>query len=77
MKPMSLICLLRVSKSQQQENTFKDSVIETIHELIFENAANDSYKVYFPDAYIPCVIQVRLYFKITLKLVSKFKNGRF
>lgn len=58
MKPMSLICLLRVSKSQQQENTFKDSILETIYELILENAANESHKVYFPDSYIPCVIEV-------------------
>lgn len=64
MKPMSLICLLRVSKSQQQENTFKDSILETIYELILENAANESHKVYFPDSYIPCVIEVKLLFKL-------------
>ncbi|XP_043465157.1 nucleolar complex protein 2 homolog [Leptopilina heterotoma] len=63
MKPMSLICLLRVSKSQQQENTFKDSILETIYELILENAANESHKVYFPDSYIPCVIELKAFLK--------------
>lgn len=63
LKPMSLDCLLRVSKSQQQENAFKDSIIENIYELILENAANESHKVYFPDSYIPCIMQLKAFLK--------------
>ncbi|XP_033226481.1 nucleolar complex protein 2 homolog [Belonocnema kinseyi] len=63
MKPKSLLCLLKISKSEQQENTFKDSIIENIYELILENAANESYKIYFPDAYIPCIIQLKSFLK--------------
>jgi len=58
MKPIPLICILRMSKSQLVENGFKDSIIETVYRFILENAANDSYKIYFPDVYIPCIIQV-------------------
>lgn len=48
-----------MSKSQLMENGFKDSVIETIYQLILQYTANESYKVYFPDMCIPCIIQVR------------------
>lgn len=58
MKPVPLTCILRMSKSQLAENGFKDSVIETVYQLILENAANDSHMIYFPDVYIPCIIQV-------------------
>lgn len=59
MKPIPLICVLRMSKSQLKENGFKDSIIETIYQLILQYAANESHKIYFPDMYIPCIIQVR------------------
>ncbi|XP_070160038.1 nucleolar complex protein 2 [Polyergus mexicanus] len=63
MKPMSLICILRVSKSQLIENGFKDSIIETIYQLILQYAASESYKLYFPDMCIPCVIQLKAFLK--------------
>ncbi|XP_018397154.1 PREDICTED: nucleolar complex protein 2 homolog [Cyphomyrmex costatus] len=63
MKPIPLICILRMSKSQLVENGFKDSIIETVYRFILENAANDSYKIYFPDLYIPCIIQLKAFLK--------------
>lgn len=63
MKPVPFICILRVSKSQLQENGFKDNVLETIYKLALENAAKDSHKVYFPDLYIPLIIQVKAFLK--------------
>lgn len=48
-----------MSKSQLVENGFKDGIIETIYQLILENAANESHMIYFPDVYIPCIIQVK------------------
>lgn len=59
MKPIPLICILRMSKSQLKENGFKDSIIETIYQLILQYAASESHKLYFPDMFIPCIIQVR------------------
>ncbi|CAK9795928.1 Nucleolar complex protein 2 homolog [Anthophora quadrimaculata] len=63
MKPIPFICVLRMSKSQLQENGFKDNVIDSIYKLILENAAKDSHKIYFPDLYIPCIIQLKAFLK--------------
>ncbi|XP_076655121.1 nucleolar complex protein 2 [Halictus rubicundus] len=63
MKPVPFICILRLSKSQLQENGFKDNVIDSIYKLILENAAKDSHTVYFPDLYIPCIIQLKAFLK--------------
>lgn len=63
MKPISLICILRVSKSQLQENGFKDSVMDNVYQLILENAAKDSHMVCFPDLYVPCIIQLKEFLK--------------
>ncbi|XP_029036015.2 nucleolar complex protein 2 homolog isoform X1 [Osmia bicornis bicornis] len=63
MKPIPFICALRMSKSQLLENGFKDNVIDSIYKLILENAAKDSHKIYFPDLYIPCIIQLKAFLK--------------
>ncbi|XP_048261065.1 nucleolar complex protein 2 homolog isoform X2 [Bombus terrestris] len=63
MKPTPFICILRMSKSQLQENGFKDNLIDSIYKLILENAAKDSHTVYFPDLYIPCIIQLKAFLK--------------
>ncbi|XP_054016608.1 nucleolar complex protein 2 homolog [Hylaeus anthracinus] len=63
MKPVPFICILRLSKSQLQENGFKDNVIDSIYQLILANAAKDSHTVYFPDLYIPCIIQLKAFIK--------------
>lgn len=59
MKPMSLTCMLRVSKSQASENGYKDALIEKIYELLIESAAKDSHYVYFPDMYVLFFIKVK------------------
>ena len=58
MKPLSLMCLLRVSKSQATENGYKDGIIDNVYELMLESAAKDSHTIYFPDMYVPCVVKV-------------------
>jgi len=58
MKPISFDCTLKVSKLQFIENGFKDGIIETIYDLILEHAASESHKIYFPELYTPCIIQV-------------------
>ncbi|XP_011498321.1 PREDICTED: nucleolar complex protein 2 homolog [Ceratosolen solmsi marchali] len=63
MKPMSLMCMLKVSKSQAQENGYKDAIIENVYELLLESAAKDSTEIYFPDMYIFCVIQIKEFLK--------------
>ncbi|KAL6258102.1 hypothetical protein P5V15_010020 [Pogonomyrmex californicus] len=63
MKPIPFICILRMSKSQLVENGFKDSIIEAVYKLILEHAANESHRIYFPDVYIPCIIQLKAFLK--------------
>ncbi|KAG5890176.1 hypothetical protein JTB14_014342 [Gonioctena quinquepunctata] len=63
MKPMHFTCLLRVSKSQLQENGFKDMVIETIYGLLLEYLSNQSYTLGFPDLSLICVIQIKQFIK--------------
>ncbi|KZC06791.1 PREDICTED: nucleolar complex protein 2 homolog [Dufourea novaeangliae] len=63
MKPVPFICILRLSKSQLQENGFKDNVIDSIYKLILENAAKDSHTIYFPDLYVPCIMQIKAFLK--------------
>ncbi|XP_015123285.1 nucleolar complex protein 2 homolog [Diachasma alloeum] len=63
MKPLSFICLLRMSKGQLQENGFKNSLIDNIYQLILECAAKDSHTICFPDMYVFCIIQLKLFLK--------------
>lgn len=72
MKPIPFICVLRMSKSQLLENGFKDNVIDSIYKLILENAAKDSHKIYFPDLYIPCIIQVTSFLSLTFFILYYF-----
>lgn len=60
MKPISLMCMLRVSKSQAQENGYKDAIIENVYELIMESASKDSHAIYFPDLYLVTIMRVRI-----------------
>lgn len=63
MKPLDFSCILRVSKTQQQENGFKDAVVENIYGLLLESLANDSHSVAFPDLALPCIFQIREFLK--------------
>lgn len=49
MKPLHFTCILRVSKSQQIENGFKDTIVETIYGQILQYLANQSHSIAFPD----------------------------
>ncbi|EZA53701.1 Nucleolar complex protein 2-like protein [Ooceraea biroi] len=63
LKPTPLIYILRLSKSQLEENTCRDNVLETVYQLILEYSANESNKMYFPDLYIPCIIHLKAFLK--------------
>lgn len=55
---MHFTCLLRLSKSQLQENGFKDMVIEMIYGQLLEYLSNNSNSVAFPDLSLLCSISV-------------------
>lgn len=62
MKPLHFTCLLRLSKSQLQENGFKDMVIETIYGQLLEYLSSQSHKLGFPDLNLLSIIQVNIFF---------------
>lgn len=63
MKPLDFSCILRLSKAQQQENGFKDAVIESIYSLALEYLANESHSIAFPDLALPATMQLREFLK--------------
>jgi len=58
MKPQDFTCILRLSKSQLQENGFKDDAVEKVYQQVLEYLASESHTVSFPDAVVATVIQV-------------------
>lgn len=74
MKPMDFTYVLRLSKTQMQENAFKDSVIENVYSCLLEYTAQESYRISFPDTVVLLQIQVGksnivLYIKLTYQLI--------
>ncbi|ERL85936.1 hypothetical protein D910_03351 [Dendroctonus ponderosae] len=63
MKPMHFTCLLRLSKSQLQENGFKDTVIDTIYSQLLEYLSIMSHTISFPDLSLICVLQIKEFIK--------------
>lgn len=61
--PISFICLLKLSKAQLNEKSFKNELVETLYQLILESASKDSSFVYFSDIYIPCVMELKAFLK--------------
>jgi len=63
---MDFTCILRLSKSQLQENVFKDAVIESTHNALIEYLVVEAHTISFPDLVVPFTIKVRfiLIFKI-------------
>lgn len=59
MKPVHFTCILRTSKSQQQENGFKDVIIDMIYGSLLEYLSAQSHTVGFPDLSFICTVQVR------------------
>lgn len=60
MKPLHFNCLLRLSKSQLQENGFKDMVIEMIYGQLLEYLTTQSHKIGFPELSLMCTVQVKI-----------------
>ncbi|KAF7994381.1 hypothetical protein HCN44_003853 [Aphidius gifuensis] len=56
---MSFTCMLKVTKTQMQENAFKNSIIDNVYQLILEVATKDSNAIYFPDMYINCIMELK------------------
>lgn len=70
MKPLQFTCLLRLSKSQQQENSFKDTCIDMIYGLTLEYLATQSNSIAFPDISLFCIMQVS--FRVNFEILKEF-----
>lgn len=55
---MDFTCILRLSKSQLQENVFKDAVIESVHSALMEYLLVEAHTISFPDLVVPFIIKV-------------------
>lgn len=55
---MDFTCILRLSKSQLQENVFKDAVIENIYSSLMEYITVEAHTISFPDLVVPFIIKV-------------------
>lgn len=63
MKPLPFTCILRLNKTQMQENGFRDEVVENIFGLTLEYMANESCSLGYPELVVPCLINLKQYIK--------------
>ncbi|XP_050533734.1 nucleolar complex protein 2 homolog [Daktulosphaira vitifoliae] len=63
MRPMDFTCVLRLSKSQLQENVFKDAVIENLHSSLMDYLIVEAHTISFPDLVIPLTIKLKEFIK--------------
>lgn len=63
MKPLQFTCLLRLSKSQLSENSFKDTAIDTVYGQLLEYLATQSHSIAFSDLSLFCTIQLKQFIK--------------
>ncbi|XP_067008796.2 nucleolar complex protein 2 isoform X2 [Anabrus simplex] len=63
MKPIDFTFALRLSKTQLQENGFKDAVIDRIYQQLLEHLTNESYRIDFPDSVVFTKIQLKAFIK--------------
>lgn len=63
MKPLYFTFILRASKSQMQENGFKDRLIELAYEQLLEYLSDQSHNIAFPDLVVMCIFQIKSFLK--------------
>ena len=63
MKPLDFSCVLRLSKSQLVENSFKDATMENVYAGLLESLASLSHKISFPEIAVPALAQIKTFLK--------------
>ncbi|GAB0087928.1 Nucleolar complex protein 2 homolog [Sergentomyia squamirostris] len=63
LKAMPFTCILRVTRPQLEELSFRTQVVEHIYSLALEYLACESYSLTFPDLVVPTVILLKQYLK--------------
>jgi len=63
MKPMYFTCILRCSKSDIQQNVYRDEIVENIYSLLLEYMAILSYNIAYPELSVLAVVHLKKYIK--------------
>lgn len=63
MKGMSFTCMLRATKPQLEELSFRNEVVDQIYACLLDYLAHESYSITFPDLIVPCVLTLKQYIK--------------
>ncbi|XP_013408065.1 nucleolar complex protein 2 homolog [Lingula anatina] len=58
-RPLNFACILKVSKAQLQEKTFKDGLIDQVYELLLETFNIHAHTIGFPELVLPAVMQLK------------------
>lgn len=63
MRPLKFICILRLSQSQLEENSFRDEIIEQVYGLTLQVLAEESSSIAYPDLVIMPLMMLKEYIK--------------
>ncbi|XP_060575135.1 nucleolar complex protein 2 homolog [Ruditapes philippinarum] len=69
-KPVNFACILKFTKPQLQDKSFKDGVIDQLYELFLETFHAYAHTIAFPELALPAVLQLK-------EFVKKCKVGNF
>ncbi|XP_069119498.1 nucleolar complex protein 2 homolog [Argopecten irradians] len=62
-KPFNFACILKLSKSQLLEKSFKDGVIDQLYELLLDQLHVHQSSVGFPELVLPAILQLKEFLK--------------
>ncbi|XP_060066445.1 nucleolar complex protein 2 homolog isoform X2 [Ylistrum balloti] len=62
-KPFNFACILKLSKSQLVEKSFKDGVIDQLYELLLDQLHVHQSSVGFPELALPAILQLKAFLK--------------
>jgi nucleolar complex protein 2 len=63
MKPLDFSCILKVAKTQLQENGMKDATLDKIYAGTLTYLSHQSSKITFPELAMPAVTQIKAFLK--------------
>lgn len=63
MKPMDWSCVLKLSKSQLNETSYEDTVIEQVYYGLLNVLASNGHKISFPEMVVPALNQIKAFLK--------------